>query len=325
MNKNDLEVGETQFEYIGNIELGDTAWISDPCYDRDVWCLKELKDMLPGKYACFVARSHLEDFGIRVAAILIVNMNHAHLHPYKVSETIQNIGVDTARCGVFDDSVFPDEEGAHKVSFREECYTRTPGIADAGILGDGKGIVSKSGRGDGAYFAYLSKREDGKIYAICIDFFIIDDEEDEDGEKNLNNFLSDFQQFVRLYFISEILTLPDGWKDKEESWGNIRIEGITLEQIEALAEIGEVDLETEGANNSAGLCDFVPFMRKHPGFTIGGYFVPRFIGDTSVYIDEITYLEGEELSADTISDFANEFHDADEFTVSPSNARAWWD
>ena len=37
---------------VGHIILGNTVDVTDPCYDKDVWCRTTLHDMIPGKYKC---------------------------------------------------------------------------------------------------------------------------------------------------------------------------------------------------------------------------------------------------------------------------------
>ena len=158
----------------GNIELSDKVVVSDPCYDRSVWCMETDIAVNPGTYATYIFKKDEKRFGVRVAAIIAVHMDYTESinkdwEPYDCC-----VGVDSGQCGIFDDAVYPanEESGGNyddEESFYGECCKLTLSNDQGGILKSHKGVVSSSGYGDGSY-KLLCQYHEGERVALMIDF-----------------------------------------------------------------------------------------------------------------------------------------------------------
>jgi hypothetical protein len=158
----------------GYIELSGKVVASDPCYDRNVWCMATGITVKPGSYATYIIKKDEKKYGVRVAAILAVHADYVtslkpDWEPYGCF-----LGVDSGQCGLFDDAVYPLTEDAggkydDEDSFYGECCKLTLGAGQGGILKTRNGIVSLSGYGDGAY-ELLCQNHGGECIALMIDF-----------------------------------------------------------------------------------------------------------------------------------------------------------
>ena len=151
-------------KYIGELELGTKVDITDPCYDKDVWC-RMTTDCEPGLYKGYAEMSDEGDWGMRVATVSIFKGDK--MWGIEEMEYIGNIGVDAGLAGFFNDKPdFSDTE------WNEFCDKINDG--DAWNLYNG--IFSSSGYGDGYYNVYANEERN----AFTIVF--IDDEYDDDEE-----------------------------------------------------------------------------------------------------------------------------------------------
>ena len=183
---------------LGDIELKDSVYVSDPCYGTYVWCMGLIENIKPGKYKGFMAKCET-DWGLRVADLWVCHEDHLE-YPEEVVEEF-TVGVDSGSAGIYDkeyyehyhqftegeekDDVFQEwydrqfderydkDIKGNKVKEhydREEgCIVRDTESAD-GIALDNKCVISFSGYGDGSYKAYVSKDKDGKIVGIRINY-----------------------------------------------------------------------------------------------------------------------------------------------------------
>ena len=152
-------------KYIGELELGTKVDITDPCYDKDVWC-RMTTDCEPGLYKGYVEMSDEGDWGMRVATVSIFKGDK--MWGIEEMEYIGNIGVDAGLAGFFNDKPdFSDTE------WNEFCGKINDG--DAWNLYNG--IFSSSGYGDGCYNVYANEERN----AFTIVF--IDDESDDDEDE----------------------------------------------------------------------------------------------------------------------------------------------
>lgn len=87
-------------EKAGFIELSDKVRVSDPCYDIDTWCAGTLENVLPGRYACFLQRTDMNDWGERIANIEVRHMAFLHIEPTELQDI--DVGVDSGQCGIYD-------------------------------------------------------------------------------------------------------------------------------------------------------------------------------------------------------------------------------
>lgn len=152
-------------KYIGEFELGNTVDITDPCYDKSVWC-RITTECKPGTYKCYI---DIDDDSERVASIWIYN-DDKYVHVDEISDYIGTIGVDAGLAGFFNNK--PDYDDNEWDTF----------LYQTGML-DGEdwavveyGAFSQSGYGDGSYDVFASRNRD----AFMIVF--MEDDEDEDEE-----------------------------------------------------------------------------------------------------------------------------------------------
>lgn len=174
---------EKHYIKVGTITLNDTCDVTDPCYNKDVWCRTTVKNMKPGIYECHAALSDEDDWGIRVAETRIL---HENFRPdgRTVWERVGDIGVDAGLAGFFDNKPdFTDEQwhdfcnGMNKGG----CYETAAKDAYLGKFDGRDGFWTHSGYGDGCYDLFAAEK-DGKIVGLWLIF--IDDEDDdyEEGE-----------------------------------------------------------------------------------------------------------------------------------------------
>jgi len=166
----------------------DILRITDPCYDKTVWCSGILQNCNIGKWTSFIKYSDEKKFGNRVSENIAIFGDESIEN---VLDIINNnswkdsgidVGVDSGQCGIFDDSKYPktkDEIGewGDKSSFYGNCCD----ITDTNELGGNLvfGVVSRTGFGDGSYVCLYSTKDD-KINAVRIIFIQEDEEEDDD-------------------------------------------------------------------------------------------------------------------------------------------------
>ena len=152
-------------EKVGTLTLNKTVDITDPCYDRSVWC-RMTEPCMPGEYTGYVDIFDEGEWGERVASISIYKDDKAV--PLSQMHYIGEIGVDAGLAGFFNNKRnFNDEEWTQFCSEIEE--------GNAWCLYDG--IFSSSGYGDGGYSVYANDERS----AFTIVF--IGDEEEEDEEE----------------------------------------------------------------------------------------------------------------------------------------------
>ena len=169
--------------------------VSDPCYDKDVWCASTM-NALNGTW-----KSKIVYQDGQVAAILCHHESLDDIEPdshlWKFESTA---GVDSGQCGVFDDKYFRCDSQVYGLTrehdkiicddepFYSFCCDRTLGEKQAGVLP--YGAVSSSGYGDGSYKVVSVTNEDELVTAVLIDYLGVnspcreeyDDEEWDDEE-----------------------------------------------------------------------------------------------------------------------------------------------
>ena len=137
---------------LGWIDLSDKVVVSDPCYNRDTWCMRQDIPVLPGRYQVHIIMADEGEFGHRVASLVAVHEKYPITHQKQWRVVDEEIGVDSGQCGIFDDSAYPDlTDAAGREAFYDECCNITLSKKQAGILHNGKGALSSSGYGDGSY------------------------------------------------------------------------------------------------------------------------------------------------------------------------------
>lgn len=156
-------------KYIGSFMLGNKVDITDPCYNKDVWC-RMTTECTPGEYYGYVEQRNTS-WGNR-NTVLTIYKDDVHVDDIDM-EYIGEIGVDSGMVGFFNDKPnFPDDKWYEFLEFSkvfkkngEYNYSKKTYIVDYGIF-------CESGYGDGCYNVYANKER------TAFEIVFIDDEED---------------------------------------------------------------------------------------------------------------------------------------------------
>lgn len=139
--------------------------ITDPCYNRNVWCRMNDVKIKEGDYTCIVwYQTERGEFKGKTYACKVVGIVGIYLDgiipPQKNMEEIGSIGVDAGMAGFFHNK--PDYSDDAWITF---CNITRRG--DAWLMEEG--FCSSSGYGDGCYGVYAWKTN-GEITALEIRF-----------------------------------------------------------------------------------------------------------------------------------------------------------
>ena len=151
--------------------------ITDPCYNKDVWCRMNNVPVVPGDYNCVVHFSDEGEWGWRVAKIGIYRDSNVReeMDFDCISDLIGNIGVDAGLAGIFQDKPdFTDEQ------WHDFCNDIRDGDAWLVSGRDMRGFFSSSGFGDGGYDVYGHRFNGAGPGYDGIEIVFIGDEEDEE-------------------------------------------------------------------------------------------------------------------------------------------------
>lgn len=154
------------FEVVGTKKFGPEIDITDPCYNKKVWCRLNNVKIKEGEYRCIVwiKKTHYDDYhgnrhyDTRIAKIGIYYGDIPHAEKLK---EIGDIGVDAGLAGFFNNKPdYNDEE------WSELCSA----IKGKDYLINEEGFFSSSGYGDGYYPVYAEKDTNGEITSLEIAF-----------------------------------------------------------------------------------------------------------------------------------------------------------
>jgi hypothetical protein len=155
---------------LGRVTLSDKVVVSDPCYDRDVWCMQTDIPVKPGRYNVMILLSDEKKWGTRVANLILIHEDHQGSPQKDWKYVCSSIGVDSGQCGIFDDTIYPQSKDHPDLEpFYTECCALTLSDELAGILESGKGVVTSSGFGDGGY-ELLAKKDGDRYVALMLDY-----------------------------------------------------------------------------------------------------------------------------------------------------------
>ena len=153
------------------IQIKNKVIISDPCYNRNTWCMTDQDNMLEGNYNYFVDDINDEDWGNRIKSIEIIHENYERPKQWNYKNDL--VGVDSGQAGIFCDTIYPKEEDTGKYndlnSFYGKCCDATLSKEQFGII-ENSGIVSSSGYGDGQYTCFIQNNEQNKCIGVRIVF-----------------------------------------------------------------------------------------------------------------------------------------------------------
>lgn len=151
---------------IGVMDFHGSVDITDPCYDKDVWCRMNNVKISEGEYDCYVWRhtdkGKYED-GTPYSYLLVGAIGiyrNGDIPRQKDMEEIGSIGVDAGLAGFFHNK--PDYSDEEWGRFCDRVRN-----GDAWLTEDG--FYSSSGYGDGCYGVYAYK-QDGAITALELRF-----------------------------------------------------------------------------------------------------------------------------------------------------------
>lgn len=142
----------------GHITLGNTVDVTDPCYDKDVWCRCTIKNVAAGKYACYAIIADEGSFGQRVAKARIVlddgsdaaKDTQARVQKGRSWRYNTTIGVDAGVAGFFADKPDFDDD-----QWSELCDWMFSQEEDRAFVkrfdNETDGFWTSSGYGDGCY------------------------------------------------------------------------------------------------------------------------------------------------------------------------------
>lgn len=197
---------------LGSIELKDSVYISDPCYEVGIWCQAFITNLKPGRYLGFMYKTDTS-WGRRVTDLWIVHEDYKDVYPDTIVEGA-DIGVDSGSAGIYDKEYYEkyhimeegkniddDPESAEWYEHQfylmydydingdkivekfhpEKRYFYTDQERRGGIALDDKCVISFSGYGDGGYPLFEAKNADNEVIGLRIEF-IGEKEEDEDEE-----------------------------------------------------------------------------------------------------------------------------------------------
>ena len=169
---------------LGELVLGNSVYVSDPCYMPETWCQAVVDGLKSGKWIGYMNKKTIKGWGIRVTDLWIVHQDYPDIFPNTLLDPAIDIGVDSGGAGIFDYDYYlkyHDEE-LNESWYDRQFYLRydydmngNP-IKDRsterkdGVVIDGKGVVSFSGYGDGSYDLYAEKNQSGEIIALRIKF-----------------------------------------------------------------------------------------------------------------------------------------------------------
>ena len=169
---------------LGDLELGNSVYVSDPCYMPGTWCQAVVDGLKSGKWIGYMNKKEVKDWGIRVTDLWIVHQDYPDIFPNTLLDPAIDIGVDSGGAGIFDYDYYLKH---HDGELDEKWYDRQfdlrydydmdgNQISETssterrdGIMLDGKCVVSFSGYGDGGYNLYAEKIQE-EIVGLRIKF-----------------------------------------------------------------------------------------------------------------------------------------------------------
>lgn len=151
---------------IGTKHFGPFIEITDPCYNKDVWCRMNNVKIVEGDYTCIIWRCTekyiCEGREVTDTCVSRIGIYLDGIIPQqKAMEQIGEIGVDAGLAGFFMDKPdYSDDE------WHDFCNSIKKG--DAWIKPEG--FFSSSGYGDGGYPVVAGKNDAGEITSLEIIF-----------------------------------------------------------------------------------------------------------------------------------------------------------
>lgn len=180
-----------EFIDLGEFEMtSPVVRVSDPCYERDVWCCGTVDHCKLGTWEAGVLKTDEGEWGTRCAVLAVrhkdtgpdfnvIRSGKVRKMTCKCVEQPFEVGVDSGQAGFFDDAFYqdnsifkgmPEPEHDYGDLWYNHACDITLSERSAGVMP--YGVVSSSGFGDGSYVCYTHKGSDGEIdfaFVIFID------------------------------------------------------------------------------------------------------------------------------------------------------------
>jgi hypothetical protein len=167
--------------------LSDEVIVTDPCYTEDTWCNAKLKNVKDGNYFAFAKKVDCDGWGTRISKLSVIHEEHLKENLKWVRVRNTDIGVDSGQCGIFSLDTFRKDD---IFATKSEFYKKFPSLQDKALPGESwyghmcdrtlegegwdtyfKGVVSRSGFGDGSYDLYVARFR-RRIVGIMIDYHV---------------------------------------------------------------------------------------------------------------------------------------------------------
>ena len=157
---------------LGGFEMtSQTMRVSDPCYDRDVWCCGTFGKCKTGTWEAGVLKTDMGDWGVRCAVLAVrhkeTGPDYSVIRQRKVYQMKDgwleqpiDVGVDSGQAGFYDEAFYqdnsifkgmPEPEHDYGDLWYNHACDITLSEMSAGVMP--YGVVSSSGFGDGSYAA----------------------------------------------------------------------------------------------------------------------------------------------------------------------------
>lgn len=146
-----------------------TLILSDPCYERGIWCAEEVPARM-GKWHGYAEVSDEGAWGKRVSRLVAYSDDVDDEEGADVAS--YELGVDSGQMSIVDSAYYGGGSGSGW--YMSVCDVTNPYAGS--IYG---GIASSSGYGDGGYGAYVTMQGDE---AVRVEIVFIEDEDEDDGE-----------------------------------------------------------------------------------------------------------------------------------------------
>lgn len=143
---------------VGHKKFGGTVEVTDPCYERSVWCRRDIEGVKQGNYACVAWVDSENHHTVAIAGIYLNGCIGTHTEFKLTGE----IGVDAGLAGFFINK--PDYTQEQWNEFCKSLGKKSAWIRD-------EGFFTVSGFGDGAYPVYVRKNKNGEVTGIEISFY----------------------------------------------------------------------------------------------------------------------------------------------------------
>lgn len=159
---------EAEVRVVGKKHFGPKIDVTDPCYNKDVWCRMNDVAIKEGEYTCMVSEVTYDDvfngkpYQYKIVESIAISLS-GEFPAKSPSAYLDEIGVDAGLAGFFNNK--PDYTDSEWKNF---CNRLNHAQENAWIFDEG--FFSNSGHGDGSYSVFADRDEDNEIVGLVIYF-----------------------------------------------------------------------------------------------------------------------------------------------------------